>query len=56
LKTKDKDNNKKLIYILQPGTIADSKLQPITIPSASLLPSLHVTYKKTVEAVKKVVK
>ena len=37
---KDEDNNKKLIYILQPGTIADKELQPIVLPSASLLPNL----------------
>jgi hypothetical protein len=39
-KTKDEDNNKKLIYILQPGTVANRELQPIVIPSASLLPNL----------------
>jgi len=40
LKKKDEDNNKKLIYILQHGTIADNELQFIVIPSASLMPNL----------------
>jgi len=39
-KTKDEVNNKKLIFILQLGTIADSELQLIVIPSTSLLPNL----------------
>jgi len=39
-KTKNEDHKKKLIFILQPGTIADRELQPIVIPSASLSANL----------------